>query len=136
MHVLCLSQELDFFPKITTAFSGRILKVDCRSTPLAFLGAAASGTWDVFLIDFDLLGDDYLSPLDFSSKLGPDAKVLIIASSKWADQREPVEAARQMLLLKPLVIGEIGLALQKLHKQKKTLNAPLPPSVHSSSVRL
>lgn len=136
MRVLCLSRELDFFRRATTAFSGHIREVDGRSHPLAFLGAASVGTWDVFLIDFDLLANKYLSALDFSRKLGPRASVLIISSSQWAEQRESVEAAGQVFLLKPLVIGEIGLALQKLYRQKKTVHAPFPRSVDSSALRL
>ena len=136
MRILCLSQEVDFFRKATTAFSGRIREVNCRPTPSAFLKAVSTGTWDAFLIDFDLLAAEYSSPLDFSEKINHQPPILFIASSKWADQREAVEAAGHKLLLKPLVIGEIGLALQKLHKQKKTLEVPIPLAVEDAALQI
>ena len=136
MRVLCLSREVDFFRKATMAFSGRIREISCHPTASAFLKAVPTGTWDAFLIDFDLLSEEYSSPLDFSGKIDYQAPILFIASSKWADQREAVEAAGQKLLLKPLVIGEIGLALQKLHKQKKTLEVPLPLAVEDAALQV
>ena len=117
MHVLCLSKEPDFFRQVATAFSERILQVECRSTAEEFLAAAANRTWDVFVIDLDEV--PYATPLDFSRNLGPRASVLNIGSSRWNERREEIELARQKLMLKPTTVGEVGLALHKLFAEQK-----------------
>jgi hypothetical protein len=119
MHVLCLSPEPDFLRKVRTAFPERVVELECYSSTQEFLAAAAAdGPWNVFLIDFDAAANEYPSPLELSRKLGPQAKVVVIASPKLGEHREQLESAGHVLLLKPVAIGEVGLALRKLFAQK------------------
>ena len=117
MHVLCLSTEPDLLGKVRIAFSDRIVEIDCRSNLPDFL-AAASGLWDIFVVDFDEVGNEYSSPLELARKLGPQARILFIGSAKLSEQRRQIESDGHVLLVKPLAIGEIGLALHKLFAKK------------------
>lgn len=114
MRVLCLSKECSFLMQILKAFADGVDEMGCEATPEKFLEVAGTVRWDAFVIDFDALPEVFSDPVKFVTGLGPEARVLTMASSRFADWHEQLEKQGALVLHKPTTIGEIGLLLRKL----------------------
>jgi hypothetical protein len=114
MRVLCLSKECSFLMQILKAFADGVDEMGCEATPEKFLDVAGAAQWDAFVIDFDALHEDFPDPVEFVTRLGPEARVLTMGSSRFSDWHEQLEKQGALVLHKPTTIGEIGLVLRKL----------------------
>jgi hypothetical protein len=114
MRVLCLSNECSFLRQILKAFADGVDEMGCEDAPQQFLEAARKDPWDAFLIDFDALPAEFSDPVEFVKRLGPEVRLAVMVSSRFADWHAEMEQRGALLLHKPTTIGEIGLVLRKL----------------------
>jgi hypothetical protein len=100
--------------QILKAFADGVDEMGCQGTPEEFLEVAKDGQWDAYVVDFDALHKEFPNPVEFVAQLGPQARVLTMGSSRFADWHEQLEKLGALVLHKPTTIGEIGLLLRKL----------------------
>jgi len=114
MHVLALSTDSGTLNHVVRIFSDQITEIAPVSNVSHFSDSARSEKWSAFIVDYDLLKSSFPNPLDFVAQMRPDSQWIFVGSREFADWHEPLRTAGAIVLHKPNMVGEFGIALRKI----------------------
>lgn len=114
MHVLALSTDAGTLKHVVRIFSDQIDEIAPVSSVSHFSESARSGRWNAFIVDYDLLKAVFPNPVDFVAQMHPYAQCIFVGSYDFADWHNQLRTAGAIVLHKPNMVGEFGIALRKI----------------------
>lgn len=113
MHVLALSADAGTLKHVARIFSDQITEIVPVNDVSRFSESVSSRNWSALIVDYDLLKSAFPNPVDFMAQR-PETDCIFVGSHDFADWHEPLRTAGAIVLHKPNMIGEFGIALRKI----------------------